>query len=160
MNTIVQSGKHEGMYYINTKPVLLENWRFMSVTDRFNISEIEDFEKLLNINGNDNKSLLNKITYLVSNHYNVNIKKDTRKREVCEPRQIAMYLCVKFRFSNKVTITYQDIAKHFNMNHATIFHACKNLNWWLKVDNKIIKDVDRLSNKIEKYTTNQIIVVD
>ena len=130
-NTIVQSEKYKGMYYINTKPVLLENWRFMSVTDRFNVSEIEDFEKLLNINGNDNKSLLNKITYLVSNHYNVNIKKNTRKREISEPRQIAMYLSrlPKNKYNKRTPLTL--VGEAFGMGHDTVLNAVKNISNWI-----------------------------
>ena len=159
MNTIVQSKKYKGMYYINTKPVLIDNWDFMSVSGKFNDGEIRDFELLLNLDSENSCNFIKRIIYIVNAYYGVDIRNNSRKRPIIQPRQVAMYLCrQKYIGTDKISASY--IGDVFNKDHSTVLHSARNITNWLEHDKELQHDIEQLSNKIEKYTINQIIVVD
>lgn len=80
---------------------------------------------------------------------NQKVRSHTRKREVVEARQIAMYLIRK-----NTSLTYQQIATVFNLKHyTTVREACNNVSDLLKYDKNY---KDQYSNLIELLMSNDI----
>lgn len=60
----------------------------------------------------------------------------TRKREIAQTRQIAMY------FGRELTkLSFASIGKEFNMNHATILYGADNINDLIETDKKLAREV-------------------
>jgi len=84
------------------------------------------------------------IQEIVAKYFNVDIEdiqSKSRKREIVQARQFAMY------FAKKITNKpYAEIGKSIgNRNHATVLHACKTIDGLKKIDkefNKFYKDLE------------------
>ncbi len=84
------------------------------------------------------------ILEIVSKYFNVeveDIQSKSRKRDIVQARQFAMY------FAKKITNKpYTEIGKHIgNRNHATVLHACKTIDGLIDIDrefNKYFKDLE------------------
>ncbi|MBN1466369.1 chromosomal replication initiator protein DnaA [candidate division KSB1 bacterium] len=69
----------------------------------------------------------------------------TRKKEIAQARQIAMYLCKKLTDNSLKTI-----GLHFGgRDHTTVIHALTTVEHMLKNDAKVQDQVDAIKNKIE-----------
>ncbi len=87
---------------------------------------------------------INMIKEVVAKYFNIDvadIQSKSRKREIVQARQFAMY------FAKKITNKpYAEIGKNIgNRNHATVLHACKTIDGLKKVDkdfNKFYKDLE------------------
>ncbi len=84
------------------------------------------------------------IQEVISNYFNVNIddiQSKSRKREIVQARQFAMY------FAKKITNKpYAEIGKYIGKrNHATVLHACKTIEGLVEID----KDFSRFYKDLE-----------
>lgn len=89
----------------------------------------------------------NKIIKSVSDFYN--LKKEalfsqSKKREVAQPRQIAMYL-----LREESQMPYTSIAQKFNRkDHTTVIYACKQISQKIEESDDFKKEVDLIKQKI------------
>jgi chromosomal replication initiator protein len=72
------------------------------------------------------------------------MKSKTRKREVVQARQIAMYFAKNYTKSSLATIGAHCGGK----DHATVLHACKTVNNLMETDKRFRAYVDELEKKI------------
>lgn len=88
------------------------------------------------------------ITKIVCEHFEVDenkIREKTRKKEVVEARQMAMYLSKELTKSSLKTI-----GLHFGgRDHSTVLHAHKTVETEASADHKVKETVDSIKNKIE-----------
>lgn len=73
------------------------------------------------------------------------ISSKTRKREVVQARQLAMYFSKKLTKSSLASIGLQC----GNKDHATVLHACRTVNNLIETDKKYKNNVDELEKKIK-----------
>jgi len=79
------------------------------------------------------------------------IIRKTRKREIVQARQLAMYLC------RKLTNTWiKDIGKIFNKHHTTVIHAIKTVKDLKSIKDVYINDeiIEKIEENIKKVTKN------
>ncbi|MGM9831404.1 MAG: chromosomal replication initiator protein DnaA [Paludibacteraceae bacterium] len=95
----------------------------------------------------NNDTTLENITAMVCQHFNVPEKvlfAKTRKREVAQARQVAMYLAKKF--TDK---PLAEIGLHMgNRNHATVLYAIKSVNDMMSYDTFFRRSVQQLENAL------------
>jgi chromosomal replication initiator protein len=72
------------------------------------------------------------------------LKSKTRKREVVQARQLAMYFAKKMTKSSLATIGMYNGGK----DHATVLHACKTVNNLIDTDKRFRASVDELQKRI------------
>ena len=72
------------------------------------------------------------------------IKSKTRKREIVQARQIAMYFSKSFTKSSLATIGSQIGGK----DHATVLHACKTVNNLIDTDKRFRCYIDEIEKKL------------
>lgn len=86
----------------------------------------------------------NYIMNVCANYFNVTVddlKSRKRKRELVQPRHLAMFLCYDL-----INMTYTDIGDAFGgKNHATVIHACN------KIEEDLINDLE-LKNAVDEIT--------
>lgn len=91
---------------------------------------------------------IDRIQEIVSDEFGVasdTLRSKTRRREISEPRQIAMYLCTEF--SN---LTLKAIGLHFGgRDHATVIHARKSICERLEKNGSFAEIIEKLKKKIE-----------
>jgi chromosomal replication initiator protein len=75
------------------------------------------------------------------------MKSKSRKREVVQARQIAMYFAKNFTKSSLATIGAQCGGK----DHATVLHACKTVNNLMDTDKKFRGYVEELEKKLNLH---------
>jgi len=128
-HTISESKRYKGMYYINSKPFLIDNLEFIIKSDRFSDSELKAFDLFLK--RSEDKDRVKKIISMVSKFYDTDINTRNRKRNVCEPRQIAMYLSrlPKNKYNKRTPLTL--VGEAFGMGHDTVLNAVKNISNWI-----------------------------
>lgn len=90
---------------------------------------------------------INDIQQIVSNFFSISVEQmnsRSRKRDIVQARQIAMYFAKKYTpFS--LTMIGQLIG---NKDHATVLHSCKTVNDLLETDIKFKKYIDEIDKKI------------
>lgn len=87
------------------------------------------------------------IQKVVCDYFNLPIelmKSKTRKREIVQARQIAMYFAKQFTKSSLASIGAQCGGK----DHATVLHACKTVNNLIETDKHFRIYIDELEKKI------------
>jgi chromosomal replication initiator protein len=87
------------------------------------------------------------IQKVVSDYFNLPLellKSKTRKREVVQARQIAMYFAKSMTKSSLASIGLQCGGK----DHATVLHACRTVNNLLETDKKFRVYIDEIEKKI------------
>lgn len=87
------------------------------------------------------------IQKVVSDYFNLPVelmKSRTRKREIVQARQIAMYFSKKLTKSSLASIGMQCGGK----DHATVLHACKTVNNLLDTDKAFRKYINDLDKKL------------
>jgi chromosomal replication initiator protein len=88
------------------------------------------------------------IQKVVSDYFNIPIdliNSKTRKREIVQARQIAMYFSKKYTKSSLATIGIHC----GNKDHATVLHACRTVNNLIDTDKQFRGYVDDLEKKIK-----------
>ncbi|MCK5856768.1 MAG: chromosomal replication initiator protein DnaA [Bacteroidales bacterium] len=88
------------------------------------------------------------IQKVVSDYFNIpvdTINSKTRKREIVQARQIAMYFSKKFTKSSLATIGIHC----GNKDHATVLHACRTINNLIDTDKQFRVYVDDIEKKIK-----------
>ena len=76
----------------------------------------------------------------VCEHYNIDtdlIYAKSRKREISDARQVVMYLVKKH-----TQLSSTNIGLRLSRNHATVLHACKNIEERLSVDKQLQEDLE------------------
>jgi len=88
------------------------------------------------------------IQKVVSDYFNIPIdliNSKTRKREIVQARQIAMFFSKKYTKSSLATIGIHC----GNKDHATVLHACRTVNNLIDTDKQFRIYVDDLEKKIK-----------
>jgi chromosomal replication initiator protein len=88
------------------------------------------------------------IQKVVCNYFNVPIEmlqSNTRKREIVQARQIAMYFSKNLTKSSLATIGSQIGDK----DHATVLHACKTVNNLLETDKRFRVQIDEIEKRLK-----------
>ena len=87
------------------------------------------------------------IQQAVCDHFEMEVdvlQSKTRKREIVQARQIAMYFCKTLTKASLASIGAQVGKK----DHATVLYACKTVNNLIEIDKKFKSHVDAISNKL------------
>jgi len=109
-------------------------------------------QMLKNLVKNANREVsIDYIQKLVCDYFSIGVdmvKSKTRKREIVQARQIAMY------FAKDMTkASLKNIGSHFgNRDHSTVIHACQTVNDLIETDKKFRYDVEELSKRIKINT--------
>lgn len=88
------------------------------------------------------------IQKIVCNYYNIGIdqiQSRTRKREIVQARQVAMFFSKSLTKSSLATIGSQIGGK----DHATVLHACKTVNNLLETDKRFRLQIDEIEKKLK-----------
>jgi chromosomal replication initiator protein len=88
------------------------------------------------------------IQKVVCNYYNIaldQLQSKTRKREIVQARQVAMFFSKTLTKSSLATIGSQIGGK----DHATVLHACKTVNNLIETDKRFRIQVDEIEKKLK-----------
>ncbi|MFW6327263.1 MAG: chromosomal replication initiator protein DnaA [Bacteroidota bacterium] len=88
------------------------------------------------------------IQKVVCNYFDISsdmIRTKTRKREIVQARQIAMYFSKSLTKSSLATIGSQIGGK----DHATVLHACKTVNNLIDTDKSFKQQIDEIEKKLK-----------
>jgi len=88
------------------------------------------------------------IQKVVCNYYNIGLEQlqsKTRKREIVQARQVAMFFSKTLTKSSLATIGSQIGGK----DHATVLHACKTVNNLVETDKRFRLQVDEIEKKLK-----------
>ncbi len=88
------------------------------------------------------------IQKVVCNFYNIGLEllqSKTRKREIVQARQVAMFFSKSLTKSSLATIGSQIGGK----DHATVLHACKTVNNLIETDKRFRLQVDEIEKKLK-----------
>jgi hypothetical protein len=111
-------------------------------------------EMIMMSNSAHNMRLVDYIIKLVSKYYNIEselLKTKTRKREICFPRQAAMYL---IKENTNLSLTH--IGGLFNgKDHATVLHAKRTVANLMQSDKTISLDLKKLQ-KVIKFKSSAL----
>ena len=104
-------------------------------------------EMIMLSNSTHNIRLSDYIIQIVCRYYSVDddeLKSKTRRREVCFPRQIAMYL-IKLNTNYSLS----QIGQIFNgKDHATVLHASRTVKNLMDCDKQVKSDIKKISKLI------------
>ena len=87
-------------------------------------------------------------TTVICNYFNIpveQIQSKTRKREIVQARQVAMFFSKTLTKSSLATIGSQIGGK----DHATVLHACKTVNNLIETDKRFRIQVDEIEKKLK-----------
>ena len=73
----------------------------------------------------------NSVIYIAEKILGLDLLSNSRKEEYIEGRAIVYYI-----LRHKLGMTYQQIAKVFNKNHATVLHALKEWPYMVKYNSQ------------------------
>ena len=88
------------------------------------------------------------IQKVVCNYYNIGLdmlQSKTRKREIVQARQVAMFFSKSLTKSSLATIG----SKIGGKDHATVLHACKTVNNLIETDKRFRLQVDEIEKKLK-----------
>ncbi len=88
------------------------------------------------------------IKKVVCNFYNINpeqLQQNTRKREIVQARQVAMYFSKNLTKSSLNTIGMQVGGK----DHATVLHACRTVMNLIETDKNFRKQIEEIEKKLK-----------
>lgn len=91
---------------------------------------------------------LSEIKEAVCEYYNLDVKDiqtKSRKREVAQARQVAMYLARKYT-KKSLAVIGSEIG---NRDHATVLHACKTVENLIETDKTIRQSLDTIESKLK-----------
>lgn len=90
-----------------------------------------------------NKEMIKEI---VDNYFEINLKRNTRKRQYVEARAVFYKLCREF-----TKLSLEEIGKQVNRDHASVLHGIRSLNNWIEYDNRIKNNLRILRNKVRHF---------
>jgi len=90
-----------------------------------------------------NKQMIKEI---VDNYFELNLKRNTRKRQYVEARAIFYKLCREF-----TKLSLEEIGKQVDRDHASVLHGIRSLNNWVEYDNRIKNNLRILRNKVRNF---------
>jgi len=90
-----------------------------------------------------NKQMIKEI---VDNYFELNLKRNTRKRQYVEARAIFYKLCREF-----TKLSLEEIGEQVNRYHASVLHGIRSLNNWIEYDNRIKNNLRILRNKVRNF---------
>jgi chromosomal replication initiator protein len=88
------------------------------------------------------------IQKIVCGYYNIGLEQlqsKTRKREIVQARQVAMFFSKSMTKSSLATIGSQIGGK----DHATVLHACKTVNNLIETDKRFRLQIDEIEKKLK-----------
>jgi chromosomal replication initiator protein len=91
---------------------------------------------------------INQIQKIVSNYFSMSsemLQSKTRKREIVQARQIAMYFSKSLTKSSLASIGSQIGGK----DHATVLHACKTINNLMYTDKHFKNQISEIEKKLK-----------
>jgi chromosomal replication initiator protein len=94
--------------------------------------------------------LIDDILKVVCDYFNMSVdslRAKTRKREIVQARQLAMYFSKNMTKSSLASIGFQ-IGKK---DHATVLHSCKTVNNLIETDKKFRKIVNDIEKKLNNF---------
>lgn len=89
----------------------------------------------------------------VSENMNTNVislLSNSRKREIVEARQTAIYLCYEY-----VNQSPSTIGRWFNRDHSTVLHAISTINGYKQFDKKFLKRFHKLEAVVRDKLENE-----
>jgi hypothetical protein len=86
------------------------------------------------------------IKEIVDNYFELNLKRNTRKRQYVEARAIFYKLCREF-----TKLSLEEIGKQVDRDHASVLHGIRSLNNWIEYDNRIKNNLRILRNKVRNF---------
>ncbi|QPK94147.1 chromosomal replication initiator protein DnaA [Actinomyces sp. zg-332] len=92
---------------------------------------------------------LEAIIELTATYFNItldDIHSNSRSKNICYPRQIAMYLCRTF-----TDYSLPKIGKAFNKDHTTVMHSFEKIEKSVKTDPEIYNHIHDLSKQINRH---------
>ncbi|HSV87031.1 MAG TPA: chromosomal replication initiator protein DnaA [Bacteroidales bacterium] len=113
------------------------------ITPELAISVIERFVK-----NNPREITVDYIQKVICDYFNLQVEKlhaNTRKREIVQARQLAMFFSKQFTKSSLAVIGH----KCGNKDHATVLHACKTVKNLVDTDKSYKKNFDELEGMIK-----------
>ena len=87
------------------------------------------------------------IAETVCSHYNIDVDLlygKSRKREISDARQVVMYLAKKL-----TQLSSTNIGLRLSRNHATVLHACKNIEERLSVEKDLREELEAIENEFK-----------
>ena len=87
------------------------------------------------------------IAETVCSHYNIDVDSlygKSRKREISDARQVVMYLAKKL-----TQLSSTNIGLRLSRNHATVLHACKNIEERLSVEKDLREELEAIENEFK-----------
>ncbi|MFA6779663.1 MAG: chromosomal replication initiator protein DnaA [Paludibacteraceae bacterium] len=100
------------------------------------------------VNITEKNITISTIQQAVCSHYNLDISEiqtKSRKREVVQARQIAMYLARKYT-KNSLSSIGEQIG---NRDHATVLHACKTVTDLIDIDKGVRQSLDMIESSLK-----------
>ncbi|MBN2764583.1 MAG: chromosomal replication initiator protein DnaA, partial [Bacteroidales bacterium] len=88
------------------------------------------------------------IQKVVCNYFDVpsdSLQSKTRKREIVQARQVAMFFSKNLTKSSLATIGLQIGGK----DHATVLHACKTVNNLIETDKQFKNQIEEIEKKLK-----------
>ena len=86
------------------------------------------------------------IKQIVESYFEINISRNTRKRQYVEARAIYFKLCREF-----TQLSLGQIGESVNRDHASVLHGVRSINTWVQVDKRMNNSMRILRNKIINY---------
>jgi len=99
-----------------------------------------------------NKQMIKEI---VDNYFELNLKRNTRKRQYVEARAIFYKLCREF-----TKLSLEEIGKQVDRDHASVLHGIRSLNNWVEYDNRIKNNLRILRNKVRNFEDEKDTVIE
>ncbi len=99
-----------------------------------------------------NKEMIKEI---VDNYFELNLKRNTRKRNYVEARAIFYKLCREF-----TKLSLEQIGKQVDRDHASVLHGIKSLNNWVEQDNRIKNNLRILRGKVRNFENEKDNVIE
>ena len=90
----------------------------------------------------------NSVIYIAEKILGLDLLSNSRKEEYIEGRAIVYYI-----LRHKLGMTYQQIAKVFNKNHATVLHALKEWPYMVKYNSQLDAKKDQVVDYIDENCT-------
>lgn len=88
------------------------------------------------------------IAETIAAHYNMDtdlIYGKSRKREINDARQLLMYFAKK-----EINLSSTNIGMRLSRNHATVLHACKQIEQRLSIDKKFQQEITAIENELKQ----------
>jgi len=87
---------------------------------------------------------INLIKEVIEQHFDIDIKKNTRKRQYVEARGIYFYLTRQY-----TRMSLSAIGKTMGRDHSTVLYFVRQVPDWLSFDLQLKKDYDTINERIQ-----------